>query len=83
MFGYPDFAVAIFEMKDSAVTVTEGTDATFPLCVLLDSQSSNLTIPLSVKLVTQDVTAIGEHFKHGYSNVECKFIHISYLQCPC
>ena len=47
-------------MKDSSVTVTEGINTTFPLCVLLSSLSDNLTIPLSVGLLTQDITATGE-----------------------
>ena len=47
--------VAVFGIKDPLVTLIEGVNATFPLCIYLESLSGNLTRPISVSLVTHDL----------------------------
>ena len=48
-------SVAIFGITDPLVTLTEGVNATFPLCIFLESLSGNFTRPISVSLVTHDI----------------------------
>ena len=50
-------------MKLNAVTVTEGSNSSFPICALLNSLSGTLTTSISVGLVTKDVSS-SVHGKH-------------------
>ena len=65
-------AVAIFEMKLKAVTVTEGRNSSFPICASLKYLSGTLTTSVSVGLVTNDISS----FVHGEAIV-CTIVNIT------
>ena len=64
-------SVAIFQMKDASITVTEGINGTFPICVQLESLSGNLTKSISVSLSTHDSgTTNGEFYISVLINIQ-------------
>ena len=66
VFNYFMFSVAIFRMNDASINVTEGINASFPICVMLESLSGNLSKSITVSLTTYgNGTAIGELFIVG------------------
>ena len=58
-------------MEDASITVTEGINGTFPICVRLESLSGNLTKSISVSLATRDIgTANGKRSHHHYVGIK-------------